>query len=85
MLVDPTHFGASNLTTLKLQGILGSDVNLKELLLAHAGTLRPLDLSQMDLALGCDVSISSRLSESQGNALSGNFHQSIGRFSNIFH
>lgn len=52
MLVDPTHFGTSNLTTLKLQGILGSDVNLKELLLAHAGTLRPLDLSPSGSSVG---------------------------------
>lgn len=38
-----------NLATLKLQGIVGSDVDLKELLAAHAATLRSLDLSHIEL------------------------------------
>lgn len=47
LFVHRTHW--PHLTTLKLQGISGSEVELKELLLAHTATLRSLKLTNMDL------------------------------------
>ena len=47
LFVHRTHW--PHLTALKLQGISGSEVDLKELLLAHATTLRSLELTHMRL------------------------------------
>lgn len=47
LFVHQTHW--PHLTTLKLQGISGSDVDLKKLLLAHAATLRSLEFAYMNL------------------------------------